>query len=121
MFNVRFVPRFACAENAGLDWPNANISETDVEYVFNFDIPGTMRDDIKIWLDNDLLTVSGEKKTDSKDKVEQLVSERTFGKFERSFRLPKSVDRNKVEAELINGVLTIKLPKIIETREISVK
>ncbi len=120
MINVRFVPRFACAENARLDWPNVNISETDGEYVFNFDLPGTVRDDIKIWLDNDLLTVSGEKKAGSYENEDQLVSERAFGKFERSFRFPKSVDRNKVEAELVSGVLTIKLPKIIETREISV-
>ncbi len=120
MINVRLIPRFACMENAGYSWPDVNISETDGEYLFSFDIPGTVRDDIKIWLDNDLLTVSGEKKADSFEKEERLVSERAFGKFERSFRLPKSVDRNKVEAELVSGVLTIRLPKIIETREISV-
>jgi HSP20 family protein len=118
MFDMRIAPIVMQSGGTGDNRPDVDISETDKEYLFNFEIPGALRDDIKIWLENDVLTVSGEKKADIDGKSERLVSERSFGKFERSFRLPEPVDRNKVIAELVNGVLAIKLPKTREVKEI---
>jgi HSP20 family protein len=120
MFNIRFSPILRQAEDAGENRPDVDISETDKELRFSFENPGALRDDVKIWLENDILTVSGEKKTDDNDRSERLVCERSFGKFERSFRLPEPVDRNKVVAELVDGVLEIILPKAKKVTEIRI-
>jgi HSP20 family protein len=98
--------------------PDVDIVESDNEYIFKFDIPGAQRNDIKIWLENDILVISGEKK--ALDNSERLIAERSFGRFERSFRLPGPVDRNKVTAELVDGVLSIAISKVITTKEISI-
>jgi HSP20 family protein len=118
MFNIRFSPNLLHMAGAACNSPEVDISETDTEFLFNFELPGALKDDIKIWLENDILTVSGDKKADAREQSESLVSERAFGKFERSFRLPESVDRNKVNARLVDGVLAINLPKIKQAKEI---
>ncbi len=118
MFDIRIAPFIA---GAGCDFspqPDVDISETNDSFNFSFDIPGALKEDIKIWIDNDTLTVSGEKKYEADNNAERLVAERVFGKFERSFKLPSAVDKNNVTAELVNGVLAIKLPKINDTKEI---
>jgi HSP20 family protein len=124
MININCSPLAArlWQENKAFAWPDVDIIETDNDYVFSFDIPGTLKDDIKIWLENDILTVSGEKRTIAAEDKKLLISERPFGKFERSFKLTKAVDRNKVAAQLVDGVLVITVPKTIEAkpREISV-
>jgi HSP20 family protein len=109
--------------NVSHAWPDVDISETDDGYVFNFEIPGAVKDDIKIWLENDVLTVSGEKKSKQMDGSNKLISERSFGKFERSFKMPSGVDRNKVTAEIVDGILVVAVPKTAETkaREIEIK
>jgi HSP20 family protein len=109
-------------ENVAYAWPDVDIAETDDHYSFSFEIPGALKDDIKIWLENDVLTVSGEKKRSSDDARRMLFSGRAFGKFERSFRVPKSVDRNNVKAEFVDGILVVTLPKVPEAKgkEISI-
>ena len=109
-------------EKSSYAWPDVDIAENENEYRFSFEIPGTVKDDIKIWLEDDVLTVSGEKKKVSAESDEPLVSERAFGKFERSFKLGKPVERNNVSAEFIDGILVITLPKAAEAkpREISI-
>jgi HSP20 family protein len=116
-----FIARF-WQENKAFAWPDVDIAETDNDYTFSFDLPGTLKDDIKIWLENDILTISGEKKASVLEDKKLLISERPFGRFERSFKLSKVVDRNKVSAQLVDGVLVITVPKAIEAkpREISV-
>ena len=110
-------------EHAGYAWPDVDISESDSEYIFSVEIPGTVKDDIKIWIEDNVLTVTGEKKAKAQEKDQLVFSERAFGKFERMFKLTKSVDRNKVSAELVDGILVIIVPKSIEARprEISIK
>jgi len=116
MFNLRFAPHFIRFDSANTVWPDVDIIESDDNYLFKFEIPGMPRNDIKIWLENNTLTVSGEKKIP--DNSERLVAERNFGKFERSFKLPETVDRDKVSAELVDGVLTITLSKAKVAAEI---
>jgi len=102
--------------------PKVDISESAENFNFNFEIPGALKDDIKIWLDNDILVVTGQKKSSLHDGQKALYSGRDFGKFERAFRLPQYVDRNNVKAALVNGVLEVTIPKTNEAklREISI-
>jgi HSP20 family protein len=124
MINLQISPLQArfWRENSSFAWPDVDIAENENEYKFSFEIPGAVKDDIKIWLENDILTVSGEKKKTIPETGEQLVSERPYGKFERSFRLNKPVDKNRVTAEFVDGILIITLPKAVESkpREISI-
>ena len=88
------------------------------------EIPGVKPEDVKISLENNTLTLRGEKKQVAEDKSEQVHRyERSFGVFERSFGLPTTVDAEKVEAAYSNGLLTVTLPKVerAKPREIQVK
>ena len=88
------------------------------------EVPGVKPEDVRLSLENNTLTIRGEKKQVSEDKTEQVHRfERTYGVFERSFGLPTTVDPDKVEAEYNNGLLTVSLPKVerAKPREIQVK
>jgi HSP20 family protein len=81
------------------------------ELVLKAELPDMKREDIKITIDNDTLTISGEKKVTDEVKDEQFHRiERRYGSFSRSFSLPPTVDPTKVSAEYKNGVLTLRLP-----------
>ena len=91
------------------DWPSLEVSETDKEIKVNAELPGLEDKDVKVELTNGVLTISGEKKTETEDK-DRLFSERYYGRFER--RIPvEDVDEDKVSASFKNGVLTVTLPK----------
>ncbi len=92
--------------------PAVDIEETEKEYYVHAELPGMKKKDIGVNIKDNLLTISGEKITTKENKDHVSYSrERTFGKFERSFRLPDLVDCNKVEAEYKDGVIGIKIPK----------
>jgi HSP20 family protein len=81
------------------------------ELVLKAELPDMKREDIKITIDNDTLTISGEKKVTDEVKDEQFHRiERRYSSFSRSFSLPPTVDPTKVSAEYKNGVLTLRLP-----------
>jgi HSP20 family protein len=81
------------------------------ELVLKAELPDMKREDIKITIDNDTLTISGEKKVTDEVKEEQFHRiERHYGSFSRSFSLPPTIDATKVSAEYKNGVLTLRLP-----------
>jgi HSP20 family protein len=81
------------------------------ELVLKAELPDMKREDIKITIDNDTLTISGDKKVTDEVKDEQFHRiERRYGSFSRSFSLPPTVDPTKVSAEYKNGVLTLRLP-----------
>lgn len=89
-----------------------NVSETETEFRITAELPGVAEEDIDINLKDDVLTISGEKRMEKKDEKENFYAvERSFGAFQRSFRLPYSVDPEQVEAEFRNGVLTVTMPK----------
>jgi HSP20 family protein len=92
--------------------PAVDIFENgDHELVLKAELPDLTREDINIRVENNTLTISGEKKMDKDvhdDKYHRI--ERTFGNFSRSFTLPPTVDTGKIGAEYRNGVLTVKLP-----------
>ena len=104
--------------------PALDVTETEKEIKVSAEVPGIAREDIAVSLTEGLLTVSGEKKEEKEEKSEgRTVSERRYGSFSRTVRLPAEVDAEKVEASYKDGVLTISLPKSesIKTTKITVK
>ncbi|MBI5844338.1 MAG: Hsp20/alpha crystallin family protein [Deltaproteobacteria bacterium] len=104
--------------------PALDVTETEKEIKVSAEVPGIAREDIAVSLTEGLLTVSGEKKEEKEEKSEgRTVSERCYGSFSRTVRLPAEVDAEKVEASYKDGVLTISLPKSesVKTTKITVK
>ena len=104
--------------------PLCDIYETDKELVFKLELPEVKKDDVAITLENNVLTMKGERKFEEKTDHENYHRvERRYGEFTRSFTLPTFVDPNKIDAEFKHGVLTVTLPKFEEARpkHISVK
>lgn len=91
-----------------------NVSETENEIRITAELPGVTEQDIDISLDDDVLTIRGEKKFEQRNENEKEnfhVVERSYGAFQRSLRLPFPVDPEQVKASFENGVLTVTLPK----------
>ena len=81
------------------------------ELVLKAELPDLTREDIDLRVENNTLTISGQKKRDDEIKDDQYHRiERTFGSFSRTFTLPPTVDAGRINAEYKNGVLTVKLP-----------
>lgn len=97
----------------GRDWsPTANISETDQEYLIKAELPEVKREDVKVTLDNGVITISGERKQEQQARNENEIRvESLYGTFSRSFSLPDNIDANNVQAESRDGILRIRIPK----------
>jgi HSP20 family protein len=95
------------------DWsPLVDITEDDHEYLFKADLPEMKKDDVKVTVENGILSISGERKTEKEEKKRKFHRlERYFGSFERTFTVPEDADANKIAAEFRDGVLTVHLPK----------
>lgn len=92
--------------------PHADAAATGETYEINVELPGVSLEDITIDVHENNLTVHGEKKTEREEKGKTyFFSERTYGSFQRSFRLPANVDADKVSATFKDGVLSISVPK----------
>lgn len=92
--------------------PSVDIEEKDNEIVVKADIPGVSEKDLEVRLENNTLTLKGERKFEKEDKQKGYHRiERGYGSFVRSFALPASVDADKVQAHYKDGVLTVTLPK----------
>lgn len=92
--------------------PSTDVSETEKEIKVTAELPGLETKDVKIELADDILTISGEKKSESEDKTGQRhVVERSYGSFSRSLQLPSGVKAEDVQASLANGVLTVTVKK----------
>ncbi len=102
--------------------PPADLEETEDAYIVEIDLPGAKRDDVHIELQDNELHVFGELKEKERVGVLRTRMRRT-GRFDHWFTLPGEVDADKVEAELRDGVLTVRLPKATrsQTRKIEVK
>ncbi|MCC7461783.1 MAG: Hsp20/alpha crystallin family protein [Gammaproteobacteria bacterium] len=96
-----------------VEWaPSADISETDKEYLIRAELPGVKKEDVKVTMEQGVITVSGERKQHQEDKGEKFHRVETFqGSFARSFTLPDDVDSAAVSCESREGVLTVHLPK----------
>lgn len=104
--------------------PATDIEETDKEFRIVFELPGMEKNDIKVSVEDNVLTVSGERKERSEEKNKNFVrSEIRCGSFSRSFSLPRTVDVQNVAADYKDGLLTIILQKTEEAKpkEIEIK
>ncbi len=79
-------------------------------FTINAELPGMTKDDIKINIENEILTISGERKQDKNGNENILLSERFFGRFRRDYRIGNRVDTGSVNASFDNGILTLTLP-----------
>jgi HSP20 family protein len=92
--------------------PATDLIESDTHYVLRADLPGVSEDDINIELDHDVLTISGERKSEQTDRRPGYYRvERTSGSFRRSVRLPEGVDGEAITATFDRGVLEVSVPK----------
>ena len=111
---------------AGFAAPKVDFAEKNGMFEIVAELPGLDGDDVSVELKDNMLTLSGEKREETdREEKEYHLSERRFGSFRRSFRLPTGVDEAKVEAAFENGVLRVTLPKVAEAakqpRKIAVK
>lgn len=108
--------------NTGLDetWPMpTDVVETENELRFHVEVPGLRPEEIELTVENGVLTVSGEKKMERREGESDdnfRLLERRYGRFTRSFRLPPTVDANRVDASYDSGVLSIRLPRAEEAK-----
>lgn len=96
------------------DWlsPAAEASQTGEGYRIAIELPGVAEDDIHVTVEDGALLIRGEKKSEREEKGDTwYFSERQFGSFSRSFRLPSDADAGGVKAEMKDGVLTVTVPK----------
>ncbi|MEA3003910.1 MAG: hypothetical protein QOH81_2698 [Sphingomonadales bacterium] len=97
--------------------PRINVEETENEIRITAELPGVPEDDLRVHLDDDVLTIAGDKKAEQEtDRGNLKIVERAFGEFRRMLQLPFSPDPEKVEARYRDGVLTISIPKGTEQR-----
>jgi HSP20 family protein len=100
-------------QRAAATWaPAANISETDAEYLIKAELPEVSKEDVKVTVDDGVITISGERHGDLERKDEKLHRiESLYGSFSRSFRLPEDADVGAIHAESKNGILKVRVPK----------
>jgi HSP20 family protein len=104
--------------------PSVDITENDNAFVLHADIPGVKPEEIEVSMDNGVLTIKGERKTEEKTEKENFRRvERQYGMFYRRFSLPDTADADKIEAHSEHGVLQVTIPKkeVALARRISVK
>ncbi len=106
--------------------PSVDIAEREDGYVVKVELPGVNKEDVRITLEENLLTIRGEKKQEKESKDQNYHRmERSYGSFQRSFTLPTSVKADKIDANYRDGILTVTLPKAEEARrkqiEVTVK
>ncbi len=92
--------------------PDVDIIEDDKEYLVKADLPEMKKEDVKVAVENDVLTISGERKTEKEEKRKKYHRiERSYGSFERTFTMPEDADATKIVADFKDGVLRVHLPK----------
>lgn len=108
----RFNESFFDTNTESVWTPRVNITENEKNYEISAELPGVDKDDVKVDLKDNKLTIKGEKKLESKDEKENYIRvERNYGSFERSFYLNNDVDVTRLNASFKDGVLNILLPK----------
>jgi HSP20 family protein len=104
--------------------PLADITETDREYLIKAELPEVKKEDVKITLEDGVITLTGERRHEKEQKDENEIRVESFyGTFSRSFALPDNVDPNGIRAESKDGVLRVRIPKkqASKTKPISIE
>lgn len=110
LFGPSIWPDLHMTEHYGIS-PKVDLFEEGNEIVMNVDLPGIKKDDIKIDLSENILTITGEKKRKEKlEREDYYRYERVFGSFMRRFELPRDTDTEKINAHFEDGVLEVRIP-----------
>ncbi len=97
--------------------PSVNITETEEGFALELAAPGLKKEDFKINLDNNILSISAETQNESEEKTEKMIrKEFSYNSFRRSFSLPKAIDLEKIKADYKDGILSVGLPKREEAK-----
>ena len=100
------------SESFGYSAPSCEVSEKGNHYIMKFDLPGVYKDDVKVAIDKNQMTVTAERREEKKSADDKsIMSEISYGTYQRTFTMPTPLDEKKVEAKFENGVLTVTLPK----------
>lgn len=114
-FLAPLVPSEQLGERAWM--PAVDIRETDDSLIMTAELPGMKKENVHITLENNVLTISGERRFEKDEKKENYHRiERAYGEFTRSFSVPSNIDASKVEAKFHDGLLEVKLTKSPEAR-----
>ena len=105
------------------EWtPTADISETDTAYLIKAEIPGVRKEDVKVSIQDGMLTIQGERKQEKEEKGKKFHRvECSYGNFMRSFRVPGDADESAVKAEFKDGMLNVTLPKSAKAKPRSIE
>jgi HSP20 family protein len=119
-FFSRTLPRF---ETEAPKWrPLADVSETNTEYLIKVELPEVKKEDVKVTYEQGMLTISGERRHEKKQKDESEIRVESFyGSFARSFSLPENIDPQGIRAECKDGVLRVHVPKTPPEKAISIE
>jgi len=100
------------------DWsPTADITESDNAYLIKAEIPGVKKEDVKVTIQEGMLTMQGERKLEKEEKGKKFHRiERSYGSFLRSFQLPDDADENSVKAEFKDGLLNVTVAKTTKAK-----
>lgn len=95
------------------EWsPSVDITEDEKEFVVKAELPDVKREDVKVTVEGDVLTIRGERKSEKEEKGKKFHRmERSYGSFERSFTMPDATEASKITSEYRDGLLTVHLPK----------
>jgi HSP20 family protein len=100
--------------------PDADVVETESDIVVVLDVPGIGAEEIELELENNVLTITGERQAEWEreggERGSWHISERRYGRFSRSFVLPRDVDAERIQAQMANGVLRLTIPKSEKAR-----
>lgn len=117
----RFLSRLESGWNMP-DVPRMDVRDNDEGVEITVELPGMDRKDVTISIEDDVLTISGEKKSETERYgPDYRLSERSFGSFSRSIGLPRSVATDKIEATMHNGVLRVKAPRAGQTQKSTIE
>ena len=98
------------AINPNIWKPSFEVLDMDTSYRVRAELPGMDKKDVNIEIQNDILTISGEKKYNNKN-LDSNYSEFSYGEFSRSFNLPEDVEGNDIKASMRNGILALEIPR----------
>jgi len=108
---------FFRSQETRANMPSVNIIETEEGFSLELAAPGLKKEDFKINLDNNILSISAETQNESEEKTEKMIrKEFSYNSFRRSFSLPKAIDLEKIKADYKDGILSVGLPKREEAK-----
>jgi HSP20 family protein len=115
-------PRVRWAEEVGMTYPSVDIFEDKDNVVLKAEIPGVAKEDLQVNVNDETITVSGEKrKEEKKEDKDYFRLERSYGSFKRTFALPSEVDSSRAKAKFKDGVLEVTIPKSEKAKKKEVK